>query len=56
MYLIKISEGRREGCLKIPKYNINTCQNYYVYRAILISCLAVHRSSINNDKYIVIQV
>jgi len=33
-YLRIFSKGRREGCLKVPKLNTTTFQNYYQYWAI----------------------
>lgn len=36
MYLLKVSKGKIEECFKISKYNITTCQNLYVFRAISI--------------------
>lgn len=30
------SEGRRKGCLKVLKLNINVYQNYYRYKAISV--------------------
>lgn len=33
-YLSIVSKGGREGCLRFPKLNTTTYQNYHQYRAI----------------------